>query len=57
MARRYVEDGRLVKVLEGSEAPPAAMHLVFPSRRDITPRVKAFADHLAQALRQDRPSN
>jgi len=50
MARRYVQDGRLASVLESSRAPPVEIHLAFPSRRALTPRVKAFADHLARAL-------
>ena len=42
--------GRLERVLGAWAGEPSALHLVFPSRRDMTPRVKAFADHLAQAM-------
>lgn len=42
--------GRLDRVLTAWEGEPSALYLVFPSRRDMTPRVKAFADHLAEAL-------
>jgi DNA-binding transcriptional LysR family regulator len=50
MVEREVKAGRLVRLLDGWEGPPIVMHLVFPSRRDITPRVRAFADHLAARL-------
>jgi DNA-binding transcriptional LysR family regulator len=45
-----VERGMLIRVLDAWTGEPSALHLVFPSRRDMTPRVKAFADHLVQAL-------
>ncbi|HEY8572838.1 LysR family transcriptional regulator [Phenylobacterium sp.] len=50
-----VARGELVSLLEPWRGPPVNLNLVFPSRRDITPRVKAFADHLAELLRQDKP--
>lgn len=45
-----VEAGRLEPVLPQWQGETSQLHLVFPSRRDITPRVRAFADHLAEAL-------
>lgn len=45
-----VAAGRLERVLDGWTGEPSALYLVFPSRRDMTPRVKAFADHLVEAL-------
>jgi DNA-binding transcriptional LysR family regulator len=45
-----VASGALVRVLDGWNSESSALNLVFPSRRDMTPRVKAFADHLAAAL-------
>ena len=45
-----VAAGRLEQVLAAWGGEPAALHIVFPSRKDMTPRVKAFADHLAEAL-------
>ena len=45
-----VAAGRLERVLDAWEGNPSALFLVFPSRKDMTPRVKAFADHLAQAM-------
>jgi DNA-binding transcriptional LysR family regulator len=50
MVERDVARGRLERVLEAWNGEPSALHIVFPSRRDMTPRVKAFADHLADAL-------
>ncbi len=46
--------GRLERVLDLWSGEPSALHIVFPSRKDMTPRVTAFADHLAEAL-QDTP--
>ncbi len=45
-----VAAGRLERVLECWTGEPSSLFLVFPSRRDMTPRVKAFADHLVAAL-------
>lgn len=42
--------GRLERVLDLWRGEPSALHIVFPSRRDMTPRVRAFAEHLASAL-------
>ena len=45
-----VAAGRLERVLDSWTGEPSGLFLVFPSRRDMTPRVKAFADHLVAAL-------
>ncbi|MFN3945566.1 MAG: LysR substrate-binding domain-containing protein [Allosphingosinicella sp.] len=50
LVTRELASGRLERVLDGWTGQPATLYLVFPSRRDMTPRVKAFADHLAAAL-------
>jgi DNA-binding transcriptional LysR family regulator len=50
LVARDMASGRLVQVLESWRGEPGNLHLVFPSRRDMTPRVKAFADHLAATL-------
>ena len=42
--------GRLERVLDAWRGEPSALHIVFPSRRDMTPRVKAFSGHLVEAL-------
>jgi DNA-binding transcriptional LysR family regulator len=45
-----VASGRLERVLDAWAGEPSALFLVFPSRKDMTPRIKAFADHLATAM-------
>ena len=47
---RDVASGRLERVLDAWTGDPSALFIVFPSRKDMTPRVKAFADHLAKAM-------
>ena len=47
---RDVAAGRLERVLDAWTGDPSALFIVFPSRRDMTPRVKAFADHVASAM-------
>ncbi|CAB3725116.1 LysR family transcriptional regulator [Paraburkholderia rhynchosiae] len=37
--------GRLVRLLNGYEAPPRPMHLVFPASR-VTPKLRAFIDQV-----------
>ncbi len=50
--------GRLVRVFDAWQSDPSALYVVFPSRKDMTPRVKAFADHLVEAMAGwDRPFN
>ena len=56
VVERDVASGRLLRVFEAWNDEPATLYLVFPSRRDMTPRVKAFADHLAEALKGSLPS-
>jgi DNA-binding transcriptional LysR family regulator len=38
--------GRLVHLLSDWRCPPVPVSLVFPSRRELAPSVRAFADHL-----------
>jgi DNA-binding transcriptional LysR family regulator len=45
-----VATGRLERVFDAWTGEPSALFIVFPSRKDMTPRVKAFADHLATAM-------
>jgi DNA-binding transcriptional LysR family regulator len=42
-----LEAGEVVEVMEKVALPCLQMHLSFATRSDITPRVRAFADHLA----------
>jgi DNA-binding transcriptional LysR family regulator len=40
--------GRLVPLLRGFEPPPADIYVVYPSRRHLSAKVRAFADFLAE---------
>ena len=50
LVAREVAAGRLVRVLDGWSGESSSFYIVFPSRKDMTPRVKAFADHLVEAM-------
>ena len=50
LVRHEVAAGRLERVLDAWSGDPSALYVVFPSRKDMTPRVKAFADHLIDAM-------
>lgn len=43
--------GQLVRVLETYAAPKAGIYAVYPTNRLVTPRVRAFVDHLVHDLR------
>jgi DNA-binding transcriptional LysR family regulator len=43
---------RLAQVLTESIQAPVQMSVSFPTRKDITPRVRTFADHLVECLRK-----
>ena len=61
-AREAVRTGALVQVLKGQDAPGAPVQLVYPPRRQLPRRVRAFRDYVIaellneSALDQDRPS-
>jgi DNA-binding transcriptional LysR family regulator len=44
----YVHNGELVRVLPAWKVDDASMHLVFPPRRHVLRRVRAFADFLGE---------
>jgi DNA-binding transcriptional LysR family regulator len=44
---RYLRSGRLRQVLEGYQTPPADIHAVYPQRHQVSARVRAFVDFLA----------
>jgi DNA-binding transcriptional LysR family regulator len=48
---RDVHDGRLVRVLPSWKIDAAALHLVFPPRRHVLGRVRAFADFVVERFR------
>jgi DNA-binding transcriptional LysR family regulator len=41
-----LEAGRLVRLLSGWSAPTFPIHAVYPSTRHLSPKVRAFVDHL-----------
>ncbi len=43
-----VRAGRLVPLLRAFAPPPAAIHVVYPSRRHLSAKVRAFTDFLVQ---------
>lgn len=42
--------GRLVTLLPEYELDPAAIHVVYPARRYLPPKVRSFVDFLADAF-------
>lgn len=51
--RNEIEDGHLVTLLEDYESSPLPIHAVMPTRRLITPRVRAFVEFVANEFRKD----
>ena len=47
---RYLESGRLVRVLPQYDTPDADIHAVYPQRHQTAARVRAFVDFLAVSL-------
>ena len=43
-----VRAGRLVRLLHAYELPPSTIYVVYPSRRHLSAKVRAFADFLAE---------
>jgi DNA-binding transcriptional LysR family regulator len=51
----YLADGRLRRVLAGSEHDPVPIVAVYPTRKHLAPKVRLFIDRLVQAYR-DAPT-
>ncbi len=47
-----LDQGKLVRLLETWCSPEVPIHAVYPSTRHLSPKVKAFVDHLQQSLRE-----
>ena len=47
-----VRAGRLVPLLREFAAPSAGIHVVYPSRRHLSAKVRAFTDFLAERFRK-----
>jgi DNA-binding transcriptional LysR family regulator len=45
---KYLRSGRLRQVLDNWQTPPADIHVVYPQRHQLSARVRAFVDFLAQ---------
>lgn len=45
--RPYLDDGRLIPILDDWQPPPYPFHLVYPPNRHMSTRVRAFMDWLA----------
>jgi len=54
MCRDLIETGCLRPLLENAITASPPLNLTFPSRADITPRVRAFADKLTELFRDER---
>jgi DNA-binding transcriptional LysR family regulator len=48
-----LHDGRLVHLLQDWFKQPGLVHLVFTTKRGLTPAVRAFIDHLAIGFKED----
>ena len=46
--------GRLKPILQQFESPPMPVYVVYPSRRHLSAKVRAFADFLAERFANDR---
>jgi LysR family transcriptional regulator, transcriptional activator for dmlA len=51
----HLQSGRLVQVLAGWQTPEADIYAVVPQRLHLSARVRAFVDHVAEALRAGAP--
>lgn len=50
MAETYVEAGKLIRVLPNWHGPQVALHSLVPSRKGITPKVRAFLDYIKERV-------
>ncbi|HEV7309508.1 LysR substrate-binding domain-containing protein [Ensifer sp.] len=54
LARRHLSDGRLRTVLDAHLDAPGQFHLLWPSNRHLSPKVRVFVDFLSARLFADR---
>ena len=54
--QRYLRSGRLVPVLPQWETPEADLYAVYPQRLQLSTRVRAFVDFIAEAFAAMRPT-
>ncbi|MBP7339222.1 LysR family transcriptional regulator [Niveispirillum sp.] len=48
VARPWLGDGRLVEILADHMRPAGRIHLLWPAGRNLSPRIRAFIDHMAR---------
>jgi DNA-binding transcriptional LysR family regulator len=53
VAGSEIAEGRLLRVLPDWATPKKAVSFVYPSAQSVTARLRAFIDHLTEALRED----
>lgn len=46
VAAPFLSDGRLVEILAGHVRPAGRFHLIWPAGRNLSPRIRAFVDHM-----------
>lgn len=51
---KYLRSGRLVRLLEEYELPPADIYAVYPERHNLSAKVSAFIDFLSTQFRQQQ---
>jgi DNA-binding transcriptional LysR family regulator len=47
LANSHLQDGSLQRVLPKWQLPDMAIYALYPSRKQLSPAVRAFLDHLA----------
>lgn len=58
VARKAVEAGQLVEVMQGAGGRSRSFHVLYPQNRHLSARVRAFVDHLANAVSaQSQPAS
>jgi len=50
LVRRELEEGSLVRIFPEWEGPPTEISAVYPSRRGLSPKVRAFIDFMGERL-------
>ena len=50
-----LRDGRLVTVLDAFTPAPEPIRVVYPSKRHLSPRIRAFIDFLVERLQRNAP--
>lgn len=55
VAGAQIADGRLIRVLPNYALPEQALYAVFPERRHMPVKVRAFVDFLADRIGQEKP--